>query len=47
MIAQPYDYFLIAWFVLAGLSTAYVGVDQFRNNPEPAGITTGRVADSS
>jgi hypothetical protein len=35
MIAQPYDYFLIAWFMLAGLSTAYVAIDQFRNNPKP------------
>jgi hypothetical protein len=34
MIVQPYDYFLIAWFVLAALSTAYVAYDQFRNNPE-------------
>ncbi len=24
MIALPYDYFLIAWFVLAGASTAYL-----------------------
>ena len=32
---QPIDYFLIAWFVLAALSTLYVGVDQYRNNPEP------------
>ena len=24
MIAFPYDYFLIAWFVLAAASTAYV-----------------------
>ena len=34
MIAQPYDYFLVAWFLFAGLSTAYVTFDQFRNNPE-------------
>lgn len=34
MIALPYDYFLIAWFVLAGLSTLYVAIDQFWNNPE-------------
>jgi methionine-rich copper-binding protein CopC len=33
MIALPYDYFLIAWFVLAVASTAYVVVNQFRNNP--------------
>jgi len=36
MIAQPYDYFLIAWFTLAALSTGYVAFDQFRNNPEPS-----------
>jgi hypothetical protein len=35
IIGQPIDYFLIAWFALAGLSTAYVAYDQFRNNPEP------------
>ena len=36
MIAQPIDYALLVWFVLAGLSILYVGWDQFRNNPEPA-----------
>lgn len=41
MIAHPYDYFLIVWFVLAGLSTAYVAVDQFRNNPEPTVMKWG------
>src|SRR5205809_1670058 len=41
MIAQPYDYFLIAWFVLAGLSTADVAWDQFRNNPEPTVMKWG------
>ena len=35
------DYFLVAWFVLAGLSTAYVAWDQFRNNPEPAVMKWG------
>jgi hypothetical protein len=35
VIALPYDYFLIAWFVLAAASTAYVAVDQFKSNPEP------------
>src|SRR6266581_140163 len=34
MIVQPIDYFFIAWFILAGLSTAYVAWDQFRYNPE-------------
>jgi FtsP/CotA-like multicopper oxidase with cupredoxin domain len=41
MIAQPIDYALLVWFVLAGLSTLYVGWDQFRNNPEPAVIKWG------
>ena len=41
MIIQPYDYFLVAWFLLAGLSTAYVAVDQFRNNPEPTVMKWG------
>lgn len=36
MIALPYDYFLVAWFVLAAGSTAYVAFDQFNGNPEPA-----------
>ena len=35
MIVQPIDYFLLAWFVAALISTAYVAWDQFRNNPEP------------
>ncbi|ANT49996.1 hypothetical protein [Mesorhizobium amorphae] len=38
MFVQPIDYFLAAWFLLAGLSTAYVAWDQFRTNPEPAVI---------
>ena len=41
MFVQPIDYFLAAWFVLAGLSTAYVAWDQFRNNPEPAVMKWG------
>ncbi|MGI9026579.1 MAG: hypothetical protein ACR2GP_13575 [Burkholderiaceae bacterium] len=41
MIAQPIDYFLIVWFVLAALSTAYVAWDQFRNNPEPTVMKWG------
>ena len=36
MIIQPIDTFLLVWFVLAELSTAYVAYDQFKNNPEPA-----------
>jgi len=35
MLIQPIDYFLLIWFVLAAGSTAYVALDQFRNNPEP------------
>jgi len=35
VIALPHDYFLIAWSVLAGASTAYVAVDRFKGNPEP------------
>jgi manganese oxidase len=41
MIVQPYDYALIAWFVLALASTAYVAFDQFRNNPEPTVMKWG------
>jgi len=41
MIAQPIDYFLIAWFALALGSTAYVAWDQLRNNPEPVVMKWG------
>ncbi len=41
MFAQPVDYFLAVWFVLAALSTAYVAWDQFRNNPEPVVMKWG------
>jgi FtsP/CotA-like multicopper oxidase with cupredoxin domain len=41
MIIQPVDYFLVAWFALAALSTAYVAWDQFRNNPEPVVMKWG------
>ena len=41
MVAQPIDYFLLAWFVLAALSTAYVAWDQFKNNPEPVVMKWG------
>ncbi|TIT00972.1 DUF4396 domain-containing protein [Mesorhizobium sp.] len=41
MFVQPVDYFLAVWFVLAGLSTAYVALDQFRNNPEPVVMKWG------
>lgn len=43
MIVHAYDYFLIVWFVLAGLSTTYVAYDQFRNNPEPTVMRWGFV----
>ncbi|MDB5927755.1 MAG: copper oxidase, partial [Betaproteobacteria bacterium] len=35
MFIQPIDYFLAVWFVLAAGSALYVGIDQYRNNPEP------------
>lgn len=41
MIAFPYDYFLIVWFVLALASTAYVAFDQFNGNPEPTVMKWG------
>ena len=34
MIIQPIDYFLVTWFALALVSTAYVAYDQFAHNPE-------------
>jgi len=41
MFIQPIDYFLAAWFAIAIASTVYVGIDQFRNNPEPAVMKWG------
>jgi manganese oxidase len=41
MLLQPIDYFLMGWFLLAGLSTLYVGIDQYRNNPEPVVMKWG------
>ena len=41
MFVQRIDYFLAVWFVLAGLSTAYVAWDQFRSIPEPAVMKWG------
>ena len=41
MIIQPIDVALAIWFALAGLSTAYVAYDQFKNNPEPAVMKWG------
>ncbi|MES2178036.1 MAG: DUF4396 domain-containing protein [Gemmatimonadota bacterium] len=34
MILQPIDYVVYAWLILALLSALYVGIDQFRHNPE-------------
>ncbi len=41
MFVQPIDYFLAAWFALALASTLYVGIDQYRNNPEPTVMKWG------
>src|SRR5215207_8926426 len=41
MLIQPIDSFLVAWFVVAALSTAYVAWDQFQNNPEPTVMKWG------
>ncbi|ABE65195.1 hypothetical protein Nham_4636 (plasmid) [Nitrobacter hamburgensis X14] len=41
MVALPYDYYLIAWFALAAVSTAYVAFDQFNGNPEPTVMKWG------
>ncbi len=41
MMIQPVDYFLLVWFVLAAISTIYVALDQYRNNPEPTVMKWG------
>src|SRR6266576_3455620 len=41
MLIQPIDYFLVAWFAVAIISTMWVGWDQCRNNPEPAVMKWG------
>ncbi|MCU1232181.1 MAG: multicopper oxidase type 3 [Candidatus Solibacter sp.] len=41
MLIRPIDYFLVAWFALGAASTIYVGIDQYRNNPEPAVMKWG------
>jgi hypothetical protein len=41
MLIQPVDYFLLVWFGLAAVSTAYVAWDQYRNNPEPVVMKWG------
>lgn len=43
MLIQPVDYALLVWFTLAGFSTLYVAIDQFRGNPEPAVMKWGFV----
>lgn len=43
MLIRPIDYFLVVWFALAALSTAYVAYDQFKNNPEPLVMKWGFV----
>ncbi|WP_343640192.1 DUF4396 domain-containing protein [Roseateles sp.] len=43
MLVQPIDYFLVAWFAVAGLSAGYVAWDQFRHNPEPVVMKWGFV----
>lgn len=43
MLIQPFDVFVYAWLILAGLSAAYVAWDQFRGNPEPAVMKWGFV----
>jgi hypothetical protein len=41
MRIQPIDYFLVVWLVCAGVCTLYVGLDQYRNNPEPTVMEWG------
>ena len=41
MLIQPIDYFLVAWFALCAVSVLYVGIDQYRNNPEPVVMKWG------
>ena len=41
MLILPIDYFLLVWFVIAAASTVYVGIDQYRNNPEPTVMKWG------
>jgi FtsP/CotA-like multicopper oxidase with cupredoxin domain len=42
-VIQPIDYFLVAWFALALISTLYVAWDQFHHNPEPIVMKWGFV----
>mgnify|MGYP001791523283 CR=1 FL=1 len=43
MLVQPIDWFLVVWFVVAALCTAYVAYDQFKGNPEPTVMKWGFV----
>jgi FtsP/CotA-like multicopper oxidase with cupredoxin domain len=43
MILQPIDYVVYAWLALALISALYVGVDQFRHNPEATVMKWGFV----
>jgi hypothetical protein len=41
MFVQPIDYFVAGWLAIAAASAFYVGIDQFRNNPEPVVMKSG------
>jgi hypothetical protein len=41
VLIQPVDYFLVVWFLLSAASALYVGIDQYRNNPEPVVMKWG------
>jgi FtsP/CotA-like multicopper oxidase with cupredoxin domain len=41
MFVQPIDYFVAGWLAVAAVSALYVGMDQFRNNPEPTVMKWG------
>ena len=43
MILQPIDYVVYVWLILALLSALYVGIDQFRHNPEATVMKWGFV----
>ena len=43
MILQPIDYVVYIWLLLALLSAVYVGIDQFRHNPEATVMKWGFV----
>lgn len=43
MLIQPIDIFVYAWLIVAVLSAAYVALDQFNGNPEPAVMKWGFV----